>query len=144
MQHPQGQPHRADDARKRDQRPLPGRGAPRAVHRQHREAAEALDDIRKTAEEFDQSMGNIFGQHIELDLRINNQRMEDILGNPVGELQNQIDRYQEMLQDSTIPEEQKKWLQRQIDLMNDAIANGTSILDLNLQRLNEIAKYTEE
>ena len=86
----------------------------------------------------------MFGQHIELDLAINSQRLEDVIGNPTAVIQDQIDRYQQMLEDSSIADEQKKWLERQIGLMNDAIANGTSILDLNLQRLKEISQYTEE
>jgi len=110
-----------------------------------REAAKSLDEIREAEREIDKTFGNLTGEHPEWNLTVDFGRLDDLTNSSAfqDQLADWISNYEQKLASAT-DKNLKKWYQDQIKLLKDAQNNGTSVLDLNRQRLAELMKAYEQ
>lgn len=111
------------------------------AYKARKEAAEQLKDLRDDRREFNESIATLFNDDSSLSLRNAMSRFKDLFQADEKYVADAITMYKKKLSQAT-SEDMKKFYQAQIDSLKKAQSNGTSVLDLNFQRLNEVmAEY---
>lgn len=111
------------------------------AYKARKEAAEQLKDLRDDRREFNESIATLFNDDTSLSLGNAMNRFKDLFQADEKYVANAITMYKKKLSQAT-SEDMKKFYQAQIDSLKKAQSNGTSVLDLNFQRLNEVmAEY---
>ena len=111
------------------------------AYKARKEAAEQLKDLRDDRREFNESIATLFNDDTSLSLGNAMSRFKDLFQADEKYVADAITMYKKKLSQAT-SEDMKKFYQAQIDSLKKAQANGTSVLDLNFQRLNEVmAEY---
>lgn len=111
------------------------------AYKARKEAAEQLKDLRDDRREFNESIATLFNDDTSLSLGNAMSRFKDLFKADEKYVADAITMYKKKLSQAT-SEDMKKFYQAQIDSLKKAQSNGTSVLDLNFQRLNEVmAEY---
>lgn len=114
-----------------------------------REAAEQLKELRNDARETEQTLANLFGENPQINFGFSINRIDDLIGRTgngdsnTKTLQQEIDKYQKRLNQAT-DKNMKDFYRKQIDALKQAQKNGTTVLDLNQQRLDELMKAYDQ
>ena len=109
------------------------------VRKARREAAQTLDEIRETEKEVEKTFHNLTGEHPAFNLEIDFDRLDDLVNGEAfqEEIAGWIDDYKARLAQTT-DKDMKNWYKEQITLLEKAQENGTSVLDLNIQRAQQL------
>ena len=108
-----------------------------------KDAAKELGEFREDQIDLAETLATLWGDDAVKSLGFAFDRFTNMFEANEKSLADAIVDYQNRLNKAT-DENMKQWYQDQIDLAQKAMANGTSVLDLNMQRMNEIYKAIDE
>ena len=108
-----------------------------------KDAAKELGEFREDQIDLAETLATLWGDDAVKSLGFAFDRFTNMFEANEKSLADAIIDYQNRLNKAT-DENMKQWYQDQIDLAQKAMANGTSVLDLNMQRMNEIYKAIDE
>lgn len=108
-----------------------------------KDAAKELGEFREDQIDLAETLATLWGDDAVKSLGFAFDRFTNMFEANEKSLADAIIDYQNRLNKAT-DENMKQWYQDQINLAQKAMANGTSVLDLNMQRMNEIYKAIDE
>lgn len=108
-----------------------------------KDAAKELDEFRENQIDLAETLATLWGDDAVKSLGFAFDRFTNMFEANEKSLADAIVDYQNRLNKAT-DENMRKWYQDQINLAQKAMANGTSVLDLNMQRMNELYKAIDE
>lgn len=108
-----------------------------------KDAAKELGEFREEQVDLAETLATLWGDDAVKSLGFAFDRFTNMFEANEKALADAIADYEKRLNKAT-DEEMKKWYQDQLDLANKAMENGTSVLDLNMQRMQQIFKAVDE
>ena len=113
------------------------------TYKARKEAAEQLKDLRDDRREFNESLATLFNDNPTLSLGNAMNRFRDLLEADEQYITNAITMYKKKMSAAT-SSDMKEFYKAQIETLEKAQKNGTSVLQLNNQRLEEVVREYEK